>query len=173
MPGFPINLIEEAMATPSLADLNGDGTVELIATGYADQIWVFELGGSYSPDNMEWPTYKHDPARTGCYSASVAGVESQPMESRRLAFEPPVPNPFRGSAILTYTLPEKSCVSIKIYDVSGKLVRVLHRGVEEAGVHRIRFDGSNDLGRKLPSGVYFFRLETGRKKITRRALLLR
>ena len=173
MPGFPINLIEEAMATPSLADLNGDGTVELIATGYADQIWVFELGGSYSPDNMEWPTYKHDPARTGCYSASVAGVESQPMESRRLAFEPPVPNPFRGSAILTYTLPEKSCVSIKIYDVSGKLVRVLHRGVEEAGVHRIRFDGSNDLGRKLPSGVYFFRLETDRKKITRRALLLR
>ena len=90
-----------------------------------------------------------------------------------LTFEPPVPNPFMGSTVLTFILPERSSVSIKVYDVSGKLVRVLYRGVEEAGIHSVRFDGSNDMGRKLPSGVYFFRLETGRKKITRRALLLR
>ena len=173
MPGFPINLIEEAMATPTLADINGDGTVELVATGYADQVWVFELGGYYNLDNMEWPTYKHDPARTGCYSASVAGVMSQVKEMRKLAFDPPLPNPFRGSAVLTYTLPKKSRVNIKVYDVSGKLVRHLDRGFEEAGVHRIRFEGVDDRGRRLPSGVYFFRLETDRSQVTRRALLLR
>ncbi|RKY99959.1 MAG: hypothetical protein DRQ04_06835, partial [Candidatus Hydrothermota bacterium] len=78
-----------------------------------------------------------------------------------------------GSAVLTYTLPKKSRVNIKVYDVSGKLVRHLDRGSEEAGVHRIRFEGVDDRGRRLPSGVYFFRLETDRSQVTRRALLLR
>lgn len=72
------------------------------------------------------------------------------------------PNPFFQSATISYQLTEKSDVNISVIDATGKTVAVvLNKKDEEAGLHRISFDGS-----KLTSGIYFCRLVMGNKLLT-------
>jgi hypothetical protein len=69
------------------------------------------------------------------------------------------PNPAAGAARITYTLPEAGPLTLRVFDLSGRLVRVLRDGVEEAGPHGVDWDGRDATGRAVPSGIYFARVE--------------
>jgi subtilisin-like proprotein convertase family protein len=70
------------------------------------------------------------------------------------------PNPFNPVTEIAYGLPSESEVSIKVYDVTGRLVRVLRDGVEPAGYHSVTWDGRDDRGASVASGVYFCRMQS-------------
>ena len=69
------------------------------------------------------------------------------------------PNPFNPITRLKFSLKKKGHVSLRIYDVSGRLVRVLINEVREAGSYEVVWDGTNDGGRGTASGIYFCRME--------------
>ena len=71
------------------------------------------------------------------------------------------PNPFNPSTRIQFTLPRKGNVSLKIYNVAGQLVKNLQDGVMEAGSHELTWDGTNDLGSSVASGVYFYKIKAG------------
>jgi hypothetical protein len=68
------------------------------------------------------------------------------------------PNPFNPSTAIQYELPEASDVRLEIYDVVGQLVRTLVNEHQEAGRYSIQWDGKNESGYALSSGVYFYRI---------------
>jgi subtilisin family serine protease len=70
-----------------------------------------------------------------------------------------VPNPFNPATALRFSLPGESAVSLCIYDVSGRLVRTLVDRRLPAGTHSERWNGSDDTGRAVASGIYFARLQ--------------
>jgi len=71
------------------------------------------------------------------------------------------PNPFNPSTNIAYVLPERSRVDLRVFDVAGRSVRVLVDGrIQEAGANVVRWDGTNDAGLALGSGVFFCRLRT-------------
>jgi hypothetical protein len=78
------------------------------------------------------------------------------------------PNPFNPSTVIRYALPQRSRVTLTIYNTVGQQVRLLAAGEEEAGYHEVKFDGSN-----LASGVYFYRLQAGTFVGTKKLLLIR
>lgn len=85
-----------------------------------------------------------------------------------------VPNPFNPSTIIEFSLRERAQVALRIYDVRGRLVRTLVDGVRNAGAsHRIEWDGRNDAGTRVASGVYFCRLATRDFTATRKMVLLK
>jgi len=84
-----------------------------------------------------------------------------------------VPNPFRPSTSISYELACSGAVSLRIYDVSGRLVRTLVDGSQQAMTHRIEWNGDDDAGRAVASGVYFYRLEAPGVSETRRMVLNR
>jgi hypothetical protein len=87
---------------------------------------------------------------------------------------PNVPNPFNPVTTLQYDLPEASRVNLRIYDVAGRLVRVLERAVHRApGQHRALWDGGDESGRGVSSGIYFYTLEAGDFRQVRKMVLLR
>ncbi|MBT3316964.1 T9SS type A sorting domain-containing protein [bacterium] len=83
------------------------------------------------------------------------------------------PNPFNPSTEISFALPAQSRASLQIYDTAGRLVRTLISGELDAGTHFVTWNGKTDNGNITASGVYFYRLDTERKSITRKMLLLK
>ncbi len=99
-----------------------------------------------------------------------------------LAGTPPVtvptletfPNPFNPYVNLTFTLPSHSVVSLKVYDISGRLVRtVLEDYPEMAGFHSVSWNGKDSMGKAVASGMYLVQLEAGEKVVTSKVMLLK
>jgi hypothetical protein len=95
------------------------------------------------------------------------GVSDLPVAAVRLQS---YPNPFNPKTKLVYNLPAQVHVRLKVYDVRGRLVRTLVDGVQVAGAQAVVWDGRNESGRALASGVYFARLHAG--ELTRSLKLL-
>ena len=78
------------------------------------------------------------------------------------------PNPFNPTTVMSYQLPATGPVTLRVYDVLGKEVATLVEGVQSAGMHSVRFDGSS-----IQSGIYFYRLQTGEFIETKKLVLLK
>jgi hypothetical protein len=90
-----------------------------------------------------------------------------------LALEPNAPNPFNPRTTIAFQIPSRSRATLRIYDLRGALVRTLLDREVAAGRHSIEWNGSNDAGLPLASGVYLYRLRANEKTLTRRMLLLK
>lgn len=101
------------------------------------------------------------------YFETVGVNETPPGTSTVLA--PPRVGP--GSASIRYTLARATPVDLAIYDVSGRLVRVLEHGHQEPGDHERTWRLDSDSGRTTAAGVYFIRLEAGGEIHTRKAVI--
>ncbi len=97
-----------------------------------------------------------------------------PELSRPFALQPCYPNPFNPTTTITYDLPRTVDVSLKVFDLAGRLVRIL---VDEtavaAGRHTVEWDGRDDRGRSVAAGVYLARLEAGEFSQVRRMALVK
>lgn len=83
------------------------------------------------------------------------------------------PNPFHGHTEIGYSLPSKASVALKVYDSSGRLVNNLVNEERPAGRHTVVWDGKDKSGLKVPSGIYFYRLQAGQSTATSKMILLR
>jgi hypothetical protein len=78
------------------------------------------------------------------------------------------PNPFNPSTTISYGLPQRSQVTLSVFNTLGQQVAQLVNGDMEAGYHEVKFDGG-----KLASGVYLYRMQAGRYVETKMLLLVR
>jgi hypothetical protein len=167
-------------------DPNEEGDLERYAV-YRDTVPDFELGEPLAFVTTE--SFGDDPPFADCWyrvtAWDIGGNESEPSDAgsistgvaglpTRFALGPAVPNPFRGRTTLAFELPTRARVSVRVFDVAGRLVRVvLDEEVRTAGRHAIAWDGRDDRGRRVASGIYFFRAESEGVALTRKVLLLR
>lgn len=83
------------------------------------------------------------------------------------------PNPFTNGATVEYTLPSRAALALDVCDLFGRRVRSLEAGTVEPGVHQSRWDGRDDRGLAVPSGVYWAVLTTGGRTTSVRLVLSR
>ena len=83
------------------------------------------------------------------------------------------PNPFNSQTVLSYFLHAPGPVRVEVFALSGQRMAVLHQGPQQAGYHRLHWDGRDDTGRLVASGMYLYRLVTGEAVLTRKLILLR
>ena len=123
------------------------------------------------------------------YSGFVSMIRAQVLPAggnfvaETTPFEPPgvfelnqnYPNPFNPMTTIHYQLPRTAVVSLKIYNLLGQEVRILVDKLQRPGSYTAHWDGRDDQGQELPSGVYFYRLRIDRDKFveTKKMLLLR
>ncbi len=104
-------------------------------------------------------------------AVSAAGEPNLPT---KLALQQNRPNPFNPATTIFYEVPEHAArVTLRVYDVSGRLVRTLVDGRQAAGPGRIDWNGRNDAGGTVASGVYYYRLAAGAIQQTRRMVMLK
>jgi hypothetical protein len=155
-------------------------------SGYCSQnslVAGFGLGGASTVDSVRvyWPsgvvldtTLVAADQLIELIEVDVSGVEIAGADESGLRLFPSYPNPFDRSTTIRYSLPHAGPVALRVYDVSGRVVRTLVDSKHmSAGEHFADWTGENEAGEPAASGVYFYRVEAGRNVETRRMVLLR
>ena len=84
------------------------------------------------------------------------------------------PNPFNPNTTIRFEITERSAVFLGIYDIGGRLIAALIEGIEyDAGTWTVEWDGRNDEGRLVPSGVYFCLIEAAGRESSTKLVILR
>jgi len=86
---------------------------------------------------------------------------------------PSVPNPFSTVTTIGYQLTAASAVELNVYSIDGRLIRMLASDQQPGGDHSVTWDGTDDAGREVPSGVYIYRLVASEYSETRSLVLIR
>ncbi len=81
------------------------------------------------------------------------------------------PNPFNPVTTIGFELPAAAEVELAIYDLQGRLVRTLARGIKGAGVHSLVWDARDEAGMAVPTGIYYYRLRSGNHLLIKKLLL--
>ena len=118
--------------------------------------------------------------RSALYLRSIALLESvlATMRPDKTHLLPNYPNPFNPETWIPYHLANPSDVQITIYDTRGTVVRHLDLGHQQAGYYTSRsravyWDGCNDIGEKVSSGIYFYQLQTDKTSQLRKMVILK
>ena len=149
--------------------------------GKTVKIWGKKQGGKFHRVEMYlWVrTWRHSRnsqvAAAPSMNLAVQPSEVLPVETSLL---PNYPNPFNPETWIPYTLAAPAEVGVDIYAVDGQRVRTLSLGHQPAGVYRNRaraayWDGRNNAGERVASGVYFYTFTAGKFTATRKMLILK
>jgi hypothetical protein len=123
-----------------------------------------------------------EPGKTYYYRLEVRSARGETRELYRgravipaapFDLEPNVPNPFNPLTTIAFSIAERSIVSLQVFDVSGRLVRTLATEPLPAGRHERTWDGRDNRGVLVGSGVYICRLHAGQKQKTGKLLVLK
>src|SRR5262249_28670547 len=115
------------------------------------------------------PFVDHPEFVSAIYDSSNVTAGGEPESPARAVRLTPGPKPFPSATPIAYGLPRRGAVAFRISDMGGRRVRTLIPGeVQGAGRHAIDWDGRNDSGAALESGLYFGRLDSaGQSDVTR------
>ncbi|MBD3223179.1 MAG: T9SS type A sorting domain-containing protein [Caldithrix sp.] len=83
------------------------------------------------------------------------------------------PNPFNPETLIEYRVPEKGEVQLNVYDMMGRKIRTLVNGVKPAGTYQATWDGRDDAGNKVSTGMYIYQLKGKNALVTKRMLLIK
>lgn len=137
--------------------MNPDGSNLIHVTDYLNDLSY----GDFSPDLF--------------FDTTTAGIYQPPVkvlpEDFYLAQN--YPNPFNSSTVIQYGLPVNETVNIIIYDILGREIRHVLKDKQSAGTHKIFWEGEDDNGKKLPSGIYICRLGAGSISTSIKLILIR
>ena len=92
---------------------------------------------------------------------------------RRAVLRQNYPNPFNGRTAIVYEIEHTTSIELAVYDLLGQRMATLSRGVQTAGAHVVHWDGRNDAGDAVASGLYVYSLRSGTERKTKRLILLR
>ena len=81
------------------------------------------------------------------------------------------PNPFAMATQVRYTLPTAQRVDLDVLDVAGRVVATLASGVQDAGIHEVRWNASSARGQRLPNGLYLVRMRLGTETLTHKVIV--
>lgn len=115
-----------------------------------------DLDGWNDRDELDAGT---DPADPTDFPGGVA-VDPSGSPARRTELLSVAPNPFNPATVIRFAMAERGWAMVAVYGVDGRLVKHLGQGSIDAGVHELRWDGHNNEGEPVASGVYLIALRT-------------
>ena len=123
-------------------------------------------GGSGNPDI--WLAKLHN-----CDNniVSKASPSNSIIETNTYKFSA-YPNPFSSATTISFSLAQSQKVSLKIFDMTGRLVKIVANEEMQTGVHEIKWNVSNATGKSVPSGIYLLRMESGNYSETKKLVII-
>ena len=160
------------------ADFDGDGKTDffdffLFADAFGGTDPRFDLDGSGTVDFSDFFLFADHLADPASGKLLVLAREMIGLQNVPGQLQQNVPNPFNSETVISWFLLRPGAAHVEVFALTGQRVAVLHQGPKKAGIHRVHWDGRDDRGRPLASGVYLYRLVTNEDIQTRKLTLLR
>lgn len=167
-----------------LLEVERDETIRLLRSGDGGQSWTTLVAGFESNDlgyheyvdNSVVPGKMYEYLLEVVDETGVARVlhrGSVTVPARDMILHQNYPNPFNPTTNISYYLPEAGDVFLGVYDVSGALVKTVVRGYHSVGEHEASWDGRDQSGQPVASGVYLYQLKSGKATLMRKMVLLK
>ncbi|MEK6566246.1 MAG: T9SS type A sorting domain-containing protein, partial [Bacteroidota bacterium] len=115
----------------------------------------------YRTTNAGFSWTKITAIRDSVYGGPTKVEETTDMSPKEFGLEQNYPNPFNGSTVIRFRIARMEFVKLSVYDLTGKLMKVLVSGTLSANSYQVLWDGTNESGQALPSGVYVYRIVAG------------
>lgn len=174
--GLPIKTNESIFSTAAAGDIDSDGDVDIAFASYDETVNVLDFSGASTPDAYEWATFGGNNWRSSVYrevsphsTSAGGGIGLAPLT---FSLAQNAPNPFSRGTSIRFSLPEDAPVTLQVFNIAGRRVRTLIDARTAAGAHDVRWDGRDDQGQRVSSGIYFYRLAAPQREITRKAVRL-
>ncbi len=153
-----------------IADLDGDGDLE-IGFGRSNGVSCIDYKIP-SGEKMPWSAYRGNFRRTGNFSDNTL-IINIPEISYNVYLRQNYPNPFNDKTTISLTIDEPQNVKLGIYNIQGRKVRKLIYETIPKGNTKVIWDGLDDRGNTVSSGVYFYKMELSDFKDAKKMLLLK
>jgi hypothetical protein len=168
-PNFPIQLSGNVKVSAALSDLDHDGDLDIVVPDNG-AYYVIDIKRQIS--DLLWPCY------LGTYNRSSNSFQPTPSQDELInpvatSLSAAYPNPFNPQTTLSFNLQEAGDVSLVIFNQRGQRVRSMVNGSLPAGKHQVVWNGTDDNGSAVSSGLYFFRMKTGKYSSTRKMVLMK
>jgi len=135
-----------------------------IREGYENGLvidWTVELLDSLNsiyPSGIEYATLS-EVARV--MSNPQTNISDKEIVPAKISLNQNFPNPFNPTTTISYDLPEQSMIKLTVFDIRGQEVTNLNNGIKQPGKYEVQWNGMDQAGNQVSTGVYFCRLETG------------
>jgi glucose/arabinose dehydrogenase len=169
-PGGTVDLLKEGLVDLGvqvwqeveipLASLALEGPIENIR-------FAGNLEGKFYLAGLRLVTATPRPQDTAVAQVQLAG------KPQAFSLEQNYPNPFNSTTVIRFALPQDGRAELVVYNLAGQRVAALAQGWRAAGIYQLEWDGRDDRGRPLASGVYIYRLRLEDRVEARKLLLLR
>ncbi len=176
--GFPIITGDYVRAVPTLMDFDRDGQLDMILAGWDKNVYVWEFPVEHNADLTPWYTFNHDQKRSGNADLLdwVVEVDDEtPLPAGTQRLDANYPNPFNPVTRISFQLGGETDqrVRLAIFDVQGRLQRLLLDETLAPGSYQRSWDGRNEAGKSMASGLYFAKLQVEGRVETRKMTLLK
>ena len=177
--GFPLSTSEFARSVPGLLDVDKNGMLDMVFVGWDKTVYVWEFPTPYDPLMTPWYTFMHDFLRTGNAATLDWVVDADEAEllpaGKVLRLDENFPNPFNPKTNIRFTVGGGSAqpVALEIFDVRGRRLVSLIRESLEPGIYLRSWDGRDQRGSHMPSGIYFAKLTVGKESESKKLTLLK
>ncbi len=169
--GFPVFADNMIKTVPTVADLDGDGNLELIA-GTSAGLTAIDIKTD-AGSAATWFTDQGSYLRDGVFPQGATLVDPGVVLPRELSLSPNYPNPFNPDTRVSYGLPEAGMARIAVYDVLGREVIELTHEFQSAGWYDLVWQGVDEVGREVATGVYYMKLDFGTENRLIKMLLMK
>ncbi len=168
-PNFPIALLGNIKVSAALGDIDQDGDFDIVIPNDAS---FFVMDIKRPAQSYDWYGFMGSWNRSGLlYGTTPNNDHSVPAAQTALTGN--YPNPFNPSTQINFSLAEAGEVEIQIFNPKGQLVRTLVSGKLPAGSHSTAWDGRDDRQASVSSGVYFYRMHSGKYSSTRKMVMMK
>ncbi len=151
-------------ANGTVVDVN-NGTTSNPFTLTAPTQGEYTINAGFRRPSREWDSVMVSLGTTGI------GDPHSGVVSGKFELFPNHPNPFNNETIIQFSVPTRSNVELNIYNIGGQLVRRLASANYPSGVHSVRWDGRNNYGQLVASGIYLYELRAGNVHQVRQLIL--
>ena len=134
----------------------------------------FRCTGTVNNDRVYMDAIRIEARTNSSIAGLVAGGSGSPATiPLQYGLDQNFPNPFNPTTTISFSVAQESNVSLKIYDINGSLVKTLVNEHKAAGTYSHVWDGRNDSGLKVSSGIYIYRMVSGSFEQSRRLIMLK